>query len=189
MDVQLKTKDLTLSPPLRDFITERVAKLERFLGQVHDAKLELVHERPRTGGDYVVAQLTIHTGRTILRAEERHGEAKRAIDLVVEKMERQIKRLHSKRTTRGKRGLEQPELPTLSPTELAALAPDDADTEETPAVVRTKRFALKPMSSLEAIDHLELLGHDFFVFRNADDDRVNVLYRRKSGNYGLIQPT
>lgn len=189
MDVQLKAKDLTLTPPLRDFATERVSRLERFLGQVHDAKLELVHERPRTGGDYVVAQLTLHTGRTILRAEERHADTRRAIDLVTERMERQIRRLHSKRSERGKRGVEQPELPELSASDLAQLGAEDDDAGAPSAVVRTKRFALKPMSSMEAIDQLELLGHDFFVFRNADDDSVNVLYRRKSGNYGLIQPT
>lgn len=189
MDVQLKAKDLTITAPLRDFVSERVTKLERFLGHVHDAKLELAHERPRTGGGYVVAQLTLHTGRTILRAEERHADARRAIDLVVEKMERQIRRLHSKRTERGKRGTEQPELPELSASDLALLGADDEEEAATTAIVRTKRFALKPMSSMEAIDQLELLGHDFFVFRNAEDDSVNVLYRRKSGNYGLIQPT
>lgn len=188
MDVQLKAKDLTLTPPLRDFATERVSRLERFLGHVHDAKLELVHERPRTGGDYVVAQLTLHTGRTILRAEERHADTRRAIDLVSERMERQIRRLHSKRSGRGKRGIEQPELPALSASDLAQLSAEDDDFDAPSTVVRTKRFALKPMSSMEAIDQLELLGHDFFVFRNADDDSVNVLYRRKSGNYGLIQP-
>lgn len=189
MEVQIKTKDLRISPSLREFITERVNKLDRFLGRVTDAKLELRHEHPRTGGERVTAQLTIQSGRTILRAEERHAEPKRAVDLVVDKMCRRIKRYHGKRTDRATKhpALELAELPELTPTELAELdggeeSPDGA------RVVRVKRFALKPMSSDEAIDQLELLGHDFFVFRNADDDRVNVLYRRKEGDYGLIEP-
>lgn len=189
MEVQIKAKDLRVSPSLREFVTERTAKLDRFLGRVTDAKLELRHEHPRTGGERVIAQLTIQSGRTILRAEEQHAEAKRAVDLVVDKMCRRIKRYHGKRTDHGAKrpALDLAELPALSPAELAELdggeeSPDGA------RVVRVKRFALKPMSSDEAIDQLELLGHDFFVFRNADDDRVNVLYRRKDGDYGLIEP-
>jgi putative sigma-54 modulation protein len=82
-------------------------------------------------------------------------------------------------------------LPALSDdaiSELAALSVDGEDDDEGQEIVRTKRFALKPMSSQEAIDQLELLGHDFFVFLSADDDQVNVIYRRKNGHYGLIQP-
>jgi putative sigma-54 modulation protein len=81
-----------------------------------------------------------------------------------------------------------PPCPDDAMSELAAIAVDGEDDEDAQGIVRTKRFSLKPMSSNEAIDQLELLGHDFFVFLNADDDQVNVLYRRKNGHYGLIQP-
>ncbi len=192
MEIQIKARDYKVDPQLRQFIQERVNKLDRFLLRVTDANLELIHEHPRTGGERFKAQLTVHCGHTILRAEERNAEVRRAVDLVVDKMEGRIRRYHSKRAERGKRHLVPgfPTLPELAPETLADLPDLDTDDEREDGrrVVRTKRFALKPMSSAEAIDHLELLGHDFFVFLNADDNQVNVLYRRKSGDYGLIQP-
>ena len=194
MKVQIKAKDYKVSPDLRAFIEGRVNKLDRFIARVTDAKLELTHEHPRTGGDRVTAQLTIATRHSLLRAEEQHAEARRAVDLVVDKMCRRIQRYHSKRADHGdgrsvrEELAEAPALPDLAPDDVDEL--DDLDEEwgEGRQVVRTKRFALKPMSSAEAVDQLELLGHDFFVFLNADDNQVNVLYRRKNGDYGLIQP-
>jgi len=192
MEVQIKAKDLKVSQDLRDFVQGRVSKLDRFIGRVTDAKLELTHEHPRTGGERIVAQLTIAARHTILRAEEQHADAQRAIDLAIAKMVTQIRRYHSKRTDRTRRPsvAEFVTLPDLAAADLAELdatldGVDDSDGQE---VVRTKRFALKPMTSGEAIDQLELLGHDFFVFLNADDNQVNVIYRRKRGDYGLIQP-
>ena len=194
MDVQVKARDLKVSPSLHDYIVERTSKLDRFLDRVDDAKLELTHEHPRTGGERIKAQLTIARGRAILRAEEQNSDPRRAVDLVVDKMCRRIQRYHSKRVAR-KRGIpaEDAAVAELALTETAALEVEAIDEEpdewsDGDQVVRTKRFALKPMSSTEAIDQLELLGHDFYVFLNADDNQVNVLYRRKSGDYGLIQP-
>jgi putative sigma-54 modulation protein len=192
MEVQIKAKDLKVSQDLRDFVQGRVNKLDRFIGRVTDAKLELTHEHPRTGGERIVAQLTIAARHTILRAEEQHADAQRAIDLAVGKMVTQIRRYHSKRTDRARRPsvAEFVTLPDLAAADLAELdaAIDGADESDGREVVRTKRFDLKPMTSGEAIDQLELLGHDFFVFLNADDNQVNVIYRRKRGDYGLIQP-
>lgn len=199
MQIQIKAKDYKVSPGLREFVQGRVDKLERLIGRVTDAKLELTHERPRTGGERLTAQLTIATKHAILRAEERHPEAHRAIDLAIEKMERRVQRFHSKKIDRSKRPSVADFTATVAPgiddltgaePELAA-TPDDFDEDGTEryGVVRTKKFALKPMLREEAIDQLELLGHDFFVFLDADDNRVNVLYRRKDGAYGLIQPT
>lgn len=192
MDVQIKTKDLKATPDLRDYAQGRVNKLDRFIGRVTDAKLELTHERPRTGGDRIVAQLTVAARHTILRAEEQHADIHRAIDLVVDKMLVQIRRFHSKRTDRSRRPsvAEFVTLPDLEAADLAELdaAIDNVDGTDGAEVVRTKRFDLKPMTSGEAIDQLELLGHDFYMFLNAEDSRVNVVYRRKRGDYGLIQP-
>jgi putative sigma-54 modulation protein len=192
MEVQIKAKDLKVSQDLRDFVQGRVNKLDRYIGRVTDAKLELTHEHPRTGGERIVAQLTIAARHTILRAEEQHADAQRAIDLAIGKMVTQIRRYHSKRTDRARRPsvAEFVTLPDLAAADLAELDAtiDGADESDGQEVVRTKRFALKPMTSGEAIDQLELLGHDFFVFLNADDNQVNVIYRRRRGDYGLIQP-
>ena len=195
MEVQLKTKDFKVSQGLREYVQERVDRLDRFVGGGANAKLELTQEHNRTGGDQVVAQLTIAIRHTLLRAEEQNPDARRAIDLALEKISSQLRRYHNKRTDRSRTpnvadfATSLPELPAGALSELAAISDDgELDDDERQDIVRTKRFSLKPMSSHEAIDQLELLGHDFFVFLNADDHKVNVIYRRKGGNYGLIQP-
>jgi putative sigma-54 modulation protein len=190
MEVQIKAKDYKVGPGLREFIQERMSKLDRFVGQGRDAKLELTYEHPRTGGERYTVQLTIPGRHTILRAEEQHAEIHRAIDLTIEKMMRQIKRYHNKRIDRSKHVPVSEFTALPEPTEADLATADGAleDDEEPAEVVRRKRFTLKPMSSEEAIDQLELLGHDFFVFLSAEDNQVNVLYRRKNGDYGLIQP-
>lgn len=200
MDVRIKAKDFKVDEGLRDFIEARVAKLDRFIGRGAEAKMEIVHEHPRSGGEHFIAQLTIAARHTLLRAEEQHADARRAVDLAVDTMLGQIRRYHSKRTDRNRRPsvAEFVTLPDLDDSDLAELrAADTFDLPDTMvaddvgiglAIVRRKRFALKPMTSDEAIDQLELLGHAFFVFINADEGAVNVLYRRRNGAYGLIQP-
>lgn len=192
MDVQIKAKNLKVNEDLRAFIQSRVDKLDRFISQGADAKLELNHERPRTGGERTIAQLTVAHRQTLLRAEEQHADPRRAIDMAVDTMMTQIRRYHSKRTDRSRRPsvAEFVALPELAAADLAELdaAIDTTDDGDGLEIVRRKRFALKPMTSGEAIDQLELLGHDFFVFRNAEENQINVVYRRKRGDYGLIQP-
>ena len=192
MEVRIKAKDLKITEDLRGFIQGRVDKLDRFIGRGADAKLELNHQHPRTGGERTIAQLTVAHRQTLLRAEEQHADPRRAIDLAVDTMVAQIRRYHSKRTDRAKRPsvAEFVALPELASAELAELdAAVDADEgDEGQEIVRRKRFALKPMTSGEAIDQLELLGHDFFVFFSAEDNQINVVYRRRGGDYGLIQP-
>jgi putative sigma-54 modulation protein len=102
---------------------------------------------------------------------------KASIDQLVDKLERQVKRYKGKRRE-GRRHAEAaiPEPVPVVPS------------EEGPMIVKTKQFAVKPMSADEAVLQLELIGHDFFVFRNADSDEINVVYRRRDGDYGLIEP-
>ena len=200
MDVRIKAKDFKVDEGLRGFIEARVAKLDRFIGRGAEAKMEIVHEHPRSGGERFTAQLTIAARQILLRAEEQHADARRAVDMAVDTMLGQIRRYHSKRTDRSRRPsvAEFVTLPELDADDLAELR--DMETFDVPRngatldtgsdleIVRRKRFALKPMTSDEAIDQLELLGHTFFVFVNADEDAINVLYRRRNGAYGLIQP-
>jgi ribosome hibernation promoting factor len=113
-----------------------------------------------------------------VRARESSSDMKASIDQLVGKLERQVKRTREKR--RGFRRLQRSAAP------VDTSVPEE--TSEEPQIVRTKQFALKPMSPEEAVLQLELVGHDFFVFRNADSGEVNVLYRRRDGTYGLIEP-
>ncbi len=181
MDLQFRALDLTDAPALKDFALERAATLDHLVDRVVDAQMELRRRHQRSGGEATKVQLTIQVGRQLLRAEEEDHDPRRAIDQVVDKMARQIRRYHDKRTDRKGRRTE-----LVVPDTVA----DDTDDEETslPALVRSKRFAMKPMHVEDAIDQLELLGHDFYLFQNAEEDQMNVVYRRRDGSYGILGP-
>ena len=206
MDLQIRINGTKLTDDLREFIDRRTAKLDQLVDHVVDAQMELKTTHQRSGGDFTVAQITVQTGRHILRAEESAGEATKAVDAAVDKLTRQLRRYHDKRTNRKRR------LPTaVAVDELGAVADglvsgdelatpvedaehsetvDDGEgAEETNRLVRTKRFSVKPMAVDEAIDQMNLIGHDFYLFHNADEDQLNVLYRRRDGTLGLLAPT
>jgi putative sigma-54 modulation protein len=132
-----------------------------------------------------VAQITVRDKRgTILRAEERSNDIYAAVDGVVDKLYKQIRRYRGKKRSKRRDGAQAEEAMMLEPLPL-----DDGIEEETDGrIVREKRFPLQPMNKEEAIDQMELLGHDFFVFFNADVGAVNVLYRRRDGDFGLLKP-
>lgn len=180
MELLVRGTDVTISPDLQSYATTRVSKLDRLVEHLVDAKLELRHIHRRTGGDVIAAQLTIQTGRDLLRAEESDRDVRKAIGLAAEKMETQVRKVNERRLARKKTAA--PAVPELEQTEL------DAETDEAVAVVRTKRFKVQPLDIDEAIEHMELLGHDFFVFHNVDESGVSVVYRRHDGTYGLLVP-
>jgi putative sigma-54 modulation protein len=173
--LQVKAKNVELSPALKDYAQKKLAKLERHLNDSARVELELAAERNPSIGANQVAEATIWTKGPVLRARESSQDMKASIDLLVDKLERQAQRLRDKRR-RGQRNHE--------PIAEGAVAPDSGE----PVIVKTKQFAVKPMSPEEAVLQLELIGHDFFVFQNADTTDVNVLYRRRDGDYGLIEP-
>lgn len=195
MDLHVRGNDITISEKIRDFADQRIAKLDRVVDRVVDAKLELRRRHNRTGGDTVTAQLTIHTGRSILRAEEHDRDVEVAIDKVVNKLHTQVRKVHGRRTARKRRRTEPVlAIDELSPSdefdfELDAESDDDAEVEPRRGLVRTKRFSLKPMDVDEAIEQMELLGHDFYLFQNAAEEQLNVVYRRQDGSYGLLAPS
>ena len=129
----------------------------------------------KSAKDRQVAQLTVRSKGTFLRAEERTADMFASIDAIVDKMYRQIVRYKGKRYGRGR-----------GPGEIPPV--EEFEEEVPPRIVRTKRFQVAPMDEEEAVEQMELLGHDFFVFFNVDTNEVNVIYRRKDGNYGLIEP-
>jgi putative sigma-54 modulation protein len=147
---------------------------------IAEARVELSTESARSAEHRQVAQLTLRAKRKILRAEERTDDIFASIDAMVNKIHRQIARYKGKRRGR-ERGAEELPLSNEFYTEYEA-------EELARRIVRTKRFDMVPMDEAEAVEQMELLGHDFFVFYNVVDDGVNVLYRRRDGNYGLIQP-
>ena len=181
MQVNIKGKNLELTDRLRKYVDQKVGKLDRHLPGIIEAWVELSVEDTKAAQDGQVCQVTLRTDRVILRAEERSDDMFTAIDTVLEKVNRQIDRYKGKRKGR-RRGAGAQVAPDVMEAE-----PVEGE-EEIASIVRVKRFPITPMHPEEAIEQMELLGHDFFVFYNAEVGQINVLYRRKDGNYGLLQP-
>ena len=177
MRLQVKGKNVEVSDQIRAYAEEKLAKLERHLNGPTRVELELAVEKNPSIAANNVAEATIWTKGPVLRARESSADMKASIDQLADKLERQVTRYREKQRRHGGRG-EHPYEPPPAP-------PQDADGLP---IVKTKQFAVKPMSAEEAVLQLELVGHDFFVFQNADTGDVNVVYRRRDGAYGLIEP-
>lgn len=180
MELIIKGKNFEVTDRLRDYVHKKINRLDRYLPTITEAWVELSVEGTKAAQDRQVCQVTVRSNGTILRAEERSDDMFSAIDTVLDKMYRQIARYKGKRKNRW-RGAGMTAEPL--PIELEEEAEEEAHT-----IVRTKRFPMTPMHAEEAVEQMELLGHDFFVFFNADEGQINVLYRRKDGDYGLLQP-
>jgi putative sigma-54 modulation protein len=179
MQFQVKGRNLEVSDAIRSYAEAKLAKLER---QLTDPRVELelaVEKNPSIAQNHV-AEATIWTNGPVLRAREASGDMRASIDQLVAKLERQISRYRTRTRDRRRRAA-RANGPT--PDTIPVMAED-----EEPQIVKTKQFALHPMSAEEAVLQLELIGHDFFVFRSADSGDVNVVYRRQDGGYGLIEP-
>jgi len=179
MRLQVKGKNVEVSASVREYAEKRLSKLERQLADPTQVEVELAMERNPAIAENHVAEGTIWTKGPTLRAREAATGWEASIDQLVDKLERQVVRYREKRqkhTKGGNHGRTRVE-PAL----------DEAGPSE-PRLVKTKRFAMKPMSAEEASLQLELVGHDFFVFVNAESGEINVVYRRNDGDYGLIEP-
>jgi putative sigma-54 modulation protein len=182
MELQILSNNMDLTPRLRNYVEKKTARLDRYLPDLASVQVELAMENTRSAVQRHVAEITIRDERgTILRAEERNSDMFAAIDAVVDKLYRQIERYRGKRRTKTRGKGEEMDLGEPLPI-------TEEFVEEEQVIVRQKRFALHPMSAEEAIDQMELLGHDFYVFFNSEDDAVNVIYRRRDGTFGLLQP-
>ena len=178
MNVIITGKNMEVSQQLKEYVQRKLGKLDRYLPEIDEVRVELSEEPTKSDADRQVVQVTTRSNNTILRAEERDADMFAAIDAVRDKLQRQMKRLKERRV----RVLERAQAAAAS-AEASTAMPDLG-----PRIVRTKRFTLAPMDDEEAIEQMELLGHDFFVFLNQDTNSINVLYRRHDGNYGVLQP-
>ena len=191
MEVQIFAKsNVELRPQLREHIEKKTNKLDRYLPTIVEARLDLSQERHKQGGERAIAQLTIRDERgTILRAEDKsQSDLVAAVDIVLDKMYRRIRSYKGKRKRRGGDRFAELE-PALAAAEpVPGEAGVDDEVEEKTQIVRRKVVTVIPMSEEEAIEQMELLGHDFFVFLNADSSEVSVAYLREDGNYGILEP-
>ena len=185
MELSIQGHNLEITTRLRNYVEKKTARLDRYMPNLNNVNVDLTTENTRSAVERQVAQITIRDDRgTILRAEERSNDIFAAIDAVIDKLYRQIERYRGKRKRRHRGPVEEYDMGEPLPLE----EEEYLDEDDEPSIVRTKRFALHPMSAEEAIDQMELLGHDFFIFFNTADDAINVLYRRRDGNLGLLQP-
>lgn len=183
MEIAIHGHNLEVTPRLQNYVEKKVGRLDRYMPNLNSVRVDLTSEHTRSAVERQIAQITIRDDRgTILRAEERNSDIFAAIDSVIDKLYRQIDRYRGKRKKKYRGTQEDLNLGEPLPLE------EDEELEEVTSIVRTKRFVLHPMSDEEALDQMELLGHDFFVFFNAEEEAINVLYRRHDGNYGLLQP-
>ncbi len=179
MQLHVKGKNVEVSAAIYDYAERKLGKLARQLADPTRVELELAVERNPSIADNHVAEATIWTKGPVLRAREASPDIKSSIDMLVEKLERQVKRYGAKRRREHERRNN-----TLPAVEAPAV-----HAAEAPAIVKTKQFVLNPVTPEQAVLQLELVGHDFFVFRNADSEEINVVYRRREGGYGLIEPS
>lgn len=183
MALLIKGKNVDVNEKTKDYIEKRAAKFDRHLSNIAETKVEVTEEKTKSKDSRYVIEITLDLQGTLLRSEERAGDIFSAVDLAVETMDRQILRYKGRLQGRKRRksGTQEAE---------AAVAEPEPSPDEAPSggLVKVKRFAVKPMSPEEAIDQMDLLGHDFYVFFNDRSEQVNVVYRRKGGGYGLIEP-
>src|SRR5207302_851023 len=179
MQFQVKGRNLEVSDAIRSYAEQKLAKLDR---QLQDPRVELelaVERNPSIAANHV-AEATIWTNGPVLRAREASSDMRASIDQLVEKLERQVTRYRKQgRSRRRKAARANGPLDDATP-----VVADEAE----PLIVKTKQFTVNPMTPEDAVLQLELIGHDFFVFRSADSGDVTVVYRRRDGNYGLIEP-
>jgi ribosome hibernation promoting factor len=183
LEVDIFVRNLELTDNIQEYVEKKASKLDKYLNAIEEVRVDLAFVKSaRNANDRNVAQITIRGKGFILRSEERADDLFSAIDQSLEKIHRQIERYKGKR--RRGRG------DGIGVGEAFALQVEDDEEPEEPVIARRKEFTLLPMNETEAIEQMKLLGHeDFFVFFNAETNAINILYTRRDGTYGLIQPS
>ncbi|MCP5094881.1 MAG: ribosome-associated translation inhibitor RaiA [Chloroflexi bacterium] len=183
MELSVNSRNIELTTRLQNYVEKKTSRLDRYMPNLKEVRVDLSSEKTRSAVQRQVAQITVRDERgTILRAEERNGDMFAAIDAVVDKLYRQIQRYRGKRKRKW-RGNDNMDEFLGEP-----LPVDEELDEDDETIVRYKRFPMHSMSPEEAVDQIELLGHDFFVFFNSEENAINVLYKRRDDGYGLLQP-
>jgi putative sigma-54 modulation protein len=176
----VRGKNLEVPDRVREYAERKFARLERLLDDRTDAIVELSNESHRSASDAHIADVTLVIDGKTLKSHATGASYQAALDVVVDKVERQAIDHKEKPRVRAR--------PEEEKTILRKIADGTADTAPDRRVVKTKRFAIEPMFEEDAVAAMDELGHDFYVFVNAENERVAVLYRRKDGHYGLIEP-
>lgn len=177
MKIVFKGKHIEVTNAMRNYIEKRLNKIERHFDHILEVIVTLSVEKNRQ-----IVEVTLQASRALIRAEEETDDMYASMDKVADKLERQIQKYKDKYLKKSHPGTERKGL------DKEGVDVEDSESNEIAKIVKTKRFAIKPMSVEEAAMQMDLLGHNFFVFANDNTNKVNVLYKRKDGNFGLIEP-
>ncbi len=182
IEVVVTGRNIDVPTDLQSYAQKKLGRLDRYLDNIMELRVEMSARKAKSAEDRQVVQATLVAGGTLLRAEERSSDMYAAIDAVADKLFRQVRRYKERRNRKGRVRGERPAAVVVEQ-ELV----EDVEEEEEIIFERVKRFDLRPMSPSEAVEQMELLGHDFFAFLNGDTHEVNVTYRRADGGYGLLE--
>lgn len=174
--------NLTITDAIRNYIEDKVGKLERYFTNVPNVD---AHVKVKTyANSSTKIEVTIPLKDVTLRAEERNDDLYAGIDLITNKLERQVRKYKTRVNRKKRKENEKEPFPAIP-----ELTQEDADQDSNDEIeiIRSKQFSLKPMDSEEAVLQMDLLGHDFFIFTDRDTDGTSIVYRRKDGKYGLIE--
>ncbi len=180
--IDVFAKNMEVTDRINDYLMKKVVKLDRFMPGIEETRVDLSLEKSaRSAADRQIAQITVRGRGVVLRTEERADDIFTAIDAALDKMQRKMERFKGKRH-HGRGDGTPPAQAIPEPVEVTESEPE-------PVIVRRKQFHLVPMDENEAIEQMILLGHEnFFVFYNVNSGAINVVYRRRDGTYGLIEP-
>ncbi|PKR86262.1 ribosome hibernation-promoting factor, HPF/YfiA family [Heyndrickxia camelliae] len=181
MNYNIRGENIEVTPAIREYVEKKVSKLERYFNEVPDTNVH-VNLKVYQGKSSKV-EVTIPLPQLVLRAEEVNEDMYAAIDLITDKLERQIRKHKTKVNRKLRENGNQREFFASNVATSVQVDEDENDLE----VVRTKQFDLKPMDSEEAVLQMNLLGHNFFVYTDSETNQTNIVYRRKDGKYGLIE--
>jgi len=179
--VEIFTRNMEVSERLQNYIDKKIAKLDRYLPGIEEARVDVTYAKSaRNAADRQIAQITVRGKGFILRSEERADDIFAALDTALDKIQRRIERYKGKHYRGRGDGRSAAEVVT-------AVVEEEAEPQ--PIIAKRKKFAVTPMDEMEAIEQMNLLGHDnFFVFFNTNSGSINVLYKRRDGTYGIIEP-
>lgn len=206
MEISISARNLTVSDRFREYVSERSHKVELLAHRVHDLTIKVTrHDHSKTSGPEDQVELTVHGDGQIVRAEAQAGDKFAAFDIAFGKLTERLRRAADKRKVHhGRHGsIGTAELTAsdfasldITPVDLDVLTgqarsadADDEDSDafgQSPIVIRRKEFTAEPMTVDDALDRMELVGHDFYLFHDSETDKPSVVYRRKGWNYGLI---
>jgi putative sigma-54 modulation protein len=188
MEILVKGRNIPVTEALERYASEKVERISKFFDDERSdsrAEVELSHERNPSIPEPEVAEATLFINGSVLKAREASGDMYASIDGMSDKLERQVRRFRGRQIDRWQGQLKNhPEESLADPQPFVVEEEEEVETR----IVRTKQFQMKPMGAEEAVLQMELLGHDFYVFTSADTGDINVVYRRRDGDYGLIEP-